>query len=73
LESEALAIAERIASLSLPVVMKVKEAVNRAYESSLTEGLLFERREFHSTFGLEDQKEGMRAFVAKRPPAFKNR
>ena len=53
--------------------MKVKEAINRAYESSLAEGLLFERREFHSTFGLEDQKEGMRAFVEKRKPEFKNR
>ena len=73
LESEALAIAAKIASHSLPIVMKVKEAINRAYESSLSEGLLFERREFHSTFALDDQKEGMRAFVGKRPPAFKNR
>jgi len=70
---EALAVAAKIASHSLPVVMKVKEAVNRAYESSLSEGLLFERREFHSTFALDDQKEGMRAFVEKRKPAFKNR
>jgi len=54
-------------------VMKVKEAINRAYELSLSEGLLFERREFHSTFALDDQKEGMRAFVDKRPPVFKNR
>src|SRR5438105_2525333 len=67
LEAEALAVAAKIASLSVPVVMKVKEAINRAYESSLSEGLLFERREFHSTFALEDQKEGMRAFVEKRP------
>src|SRR5256886_4699294 len=73
LESEALALAAKIASHSLPVVMKVKEAINRAYESSLSEGLLFERREFHSTFALDDQKEGMRAFVDKRPPVFKNR
>jgi enoyl-CoA hydratase len=73
LESEALALADKIASFSLPVVMKIKEAINRAYESSLAEGLLFERREFHSTFGLDDQKEGMRAFVAKRKPDFKNR
>jgi len=73
LESESLALADKIASFSLPVVMKVKEAINRAYESSMSEGLLFERREFHSTFGLDDQKEGMRAFVAKRKPAFKNR
>jgi enoyl-CoA hydratase len=70
---ETMAIANQIASYSLPVVMKVKEAVNRAYESSLAEGLLFERREFHATFALDDQKEGMRAFVEKRKPAFKHR
>jgi enoyl-CoA hydratase len=70
---ETLAIATQIASYSLPVVMKVKEAVSRAYESSLAEGLLFERREFHATFALDDQKEGMRAFVEKRKPAFKHR
>ena len=73
LEEEALAMAAKIASFSLPVVLKIKEAVNRAYESSLAEGLLFERREFHGTFGLDDQKEGMRAFVEKRKPAFKHR
>ena len=73
LHAEALACAEKIAGFSLPVIMKIKEAVNRAYESSLSEGLLFERREFHSTFALDDQKEGMRAFVAKRKPAFRNR
>ena len=73
LEAEALALAAKIASHSLPVVMKVKEAINRAYEASLSEGLLFERREFHSTFALDDQKEGMRAFVGKRAPVFKNR
>ena len=70
---EVLAIATQIASFSLPVVMKVKEAVNRAYESSLAEGLLFERREFHATFALDDQKEGMRAFVEKRKPVFRHR
>jgi enoyl-CoA hydratase len=70
---ETMAIANQIASYSLPVVMKVKEAVNRAYESSLAEGLLFERREFHATFALDDQKEGMRAFVEKRKPAFKHK
>jgi len=70
---ETLALAAKIASYSLPVVLKIKEAINRAYESSLSEGLLFERREFHSTFGLEDQKEGMRAFVEKRKPDFKHR
>ena len=73
LEDEALAIAAKIASFSLPVVLKIKEAINRAFESSLAEGLLFERREFHATFGLDDQKEGMRAFVEKRKPAFKHR
>jgi enoyl-CoA hydratase len=70
---EALACAQKIAGFSLPVIMKIKESINRAYESSLTEGLLFERREFHSTFGLEDQKEGMRAFIAKKKPVFRNR
>jgi enoyl-CoA hydratase len=70
---ESLAVATRIAGFSLPVVLKVKEAINRAYESSLADGLLFERREFHSTFALEDQKEGMRAFIDKRKPGFKHR
>ncbi len=54
-------------------MLKIKEAINRAYESSLADGLLFERREFHSTFALDDQKEGMRAFVEKRKPDFKNK
>jgi enoyl-CoA hydratase len=70
---EALAVATKIAGYSLPVVLKVKEAINRAYESSLAEGLLFERREFHATFALDDQKEGMRAFVDKRKPEFKHK
>src|SRR5258706_4094963 len=73
LETEALAFAAKIASFSLPVVLKIKEAINRAYESSLAEGIRFERREFHATFALADQKEGMRAFVEKRKPAFKHR
>ncbi|MEO8347091.1 MAG: enoyl-CoA hydratase [Betaproteobacteria bacterium] len=73
LETEALAFAAKIASFSLPVVLKIKEAINTAYASSLAEGLKFERREFHATFSLEDQKEGMRAFVEKRKPAFKHR
>jgi enoyl-CoA hydratase len=73
LMEETMTIANTIASYSLPVVMKVKEAVNRAFESSLAEGLHFERREFHSTFALDDQKEGMRAFVEKRKPVFKHR
>jgi enoyl-CoA hydratase len=73
LEEEALAFAAKIASFSLPVVLKIKEAINRAYESSLAEGIKFERREFHATFALADQKEGMRAFVEKRRPVFKHR
>jgi enoyl-CoA hydratase len=73
LDDEALALAAKIASFSLPVVMKIKESINRAYESSLAEGLLFERREFHATFGLDDREEGMRAFVGKRKPSFKHR
>ena len=68
LETEAMAVANKIASHSLPVILKIKESINRAYESSLAEGLLFERREFHATFALDDQKEGMRAFVEKRKP-----
>jgi enoyl-CoA hydratase len=71
--SETLAAAEKIANFSLPVTMMIKECVNRAYESGLNEGLLFERRVFHSAFALEDQKEGMAAFVEKRKPAFKHR
>jgi len=70
---ETLAAAQIIASYSLPVVMMVKESVNRAYESSLAEGLLFERRTFHASFALEDQKEGMAAFTDKRKPVFRNR
>jgi len=73
LMEEAMAIAERIAGYSLPVVMMAKESINRAYETPLAEGVLFERRMFHSQFGLEDQKEGMAAFLAKRKPAFKNK
>lgn len=69
---EAIAAAQRIAGFSLPVVMMVKECINRVYESSLEEGLLFERRAFHAAFALSDQKEGMAAFVEKRKPAFKN-
>ncbi|ENO89212.1 enoyl-CoA hydratase [Thauera linaloolentis] len=70
LVDEALAAAETIAGFSLPVVMMIKESVNRAFESSLNEGLLFERRVFHSAFALKDQKEGMAAFVEKRKPEF---
>ena len=69
---EALTAAQTIASFSLPITMMIKESVNRAFESSLTEGLLFERRVFHSSFALKDQKEGMAAFLAKRKPVFKH-
>lgn len=70
---EALAMAEVIAGYSLPVVMMIKESINRAFEGSLSEGLLFERRLFHSAFALEDQKEGMAAFLEKRRPSFRGR
>lgn len=70
LDDEALATALVIASMSLPSVMAAKEAVNRAYESTLTEGVLFERRSFHSLFATRDQKEGMGAFLEKRKPNF---
>jgi enoyl-CoA hydratase len=73
LMDEALAVAEKIASYSAPVVMMIKESINRAYETSLAEGTLFERRVFQSQFSLEDQKEGMAAFVEKRKPSFKHR
>ena len=70
---EAVATANAIASFSLPAVMMAKEAINRAYEAPLSEGMLFERRLFHSLFATEDQKEGMAAFVEKRAPRFKHR
>jgi enoyl-CoA hydratase len=70
---EALAAATVIAGFSAPSVMMAKEAVNRAYEMPLAEGLLFERRLFHSLFATADQKEGMAAFVEKRPPDFSHR
>ena len=70
---EAVETAAKIATFSQPVVMMAKEAVNRAFETSLAEGLRFERRLMHSMFALEDQKEGMSAFVEKRKPDFKNR
>jgi len=71
--SEAVKIAERVAAMSRPIAMMVKEAVNRAYETTLAEGVRFERRLFHSTFATEDQKEGMAAFIDKRKPSFRNR
>jgi enoyl-CoA hydratase len=70
---EALDAATIIASFSLPAVLMAKESVNRAYETTLAEGVHFERRMFHSLFATEDQKEGMAAFVAKRKPDFKHR
>jgi len=73
LMDEALAVADKVASMSRPIAMMVKEAVNRAFETTLAEGVRFERRLFHSTFATEDQKEGMAAFIAKRKPALRNR
>ncbi len=73
LMEEALKAAARIADMSLPAVMMNKEAVNRAYETTLQEGLRFERRVFHSLFAFDDQKEGMAAFSDKRSPDFRNR
>jgi enoyl-CoA hydratase len=70
---ETMKIAETIASLSLPSVLAAKEAVNRAQETSLSEGLRFERRVFHALFATQDQKEGMTAFIAKRPAKFNNK
>jgi enoyl-CoA hydratase len=72
LMDEALKAAETIASMSLPSVMLAKEAINRAFETTLAEGNRFERRVFHSLFATKDQKEGMAAFVEKRAPKFTN-
>jgi enoyl-CoA hydratase len=73
LVEEAMKVAETIASMSLPSVLGAKEAVNRAFETSLAEGVRFERRVFHALFATADQKEGMGAFVAKRPAKFLNK
>jgi enoyl-CoA hydratase len=73
LMTEAMKAADTIAAMSLPSVMVAKEAVNRAFEVSLAEGVAFERRVFHALFATEDQKEGMAAFVEKRLPKFKHR
>lgn len=70
---DALATAATIAGMSLPIVMMAKEAVNAAFESTLTSGVRFERRLFHSTFATDDQTEGMAAFIEKRAPKFTNR
>ncbi|MDQ0124842.1 enoyl-CoA hydratase [Pseudomonas lini] len=73
LRNEALALAAKMAGFSQPVVALAKECVNRAFESSLSEGVLYERRMAYVTFGTEDQSEGLAAFVEKRPPQFKHR
>jgi len=73
LMDEAMKAANKICALSRPIVMMTKEAVNRSYETTLAEGILFERRLFHSTFATEDQKEGMAAFAEKREAVFKHR
>ncbi len=73
LMDEAMKAAAKVASLSRPAVLMAKEAVNRAYETTLAEGIRFERRMFHASFAMEDRKEGMEAFVDKRKPAWKNR
>jgi len=70
---EAIKTAETIASMSLPIAMMAKETINRSYETTLAEGIRFERRVFHSMFATEDQKEGMAAFSDKRKPAFNDR
>jgi enoyl-CoA hydratase/carnithine racemase len=73
LMSEAMKAAETIAAKSIPIVMMTKESINRAYETTLAEGIRFERRVFHSMFATDDQKEGMAAFGEKRKPEFKDR
>ena len=73
LVDEAMGAASAIAAMSLPAAMMIKESVNRAFETPLTEGLRDERRQFYSTFATRDQKEGMAAFLEKRRPAFENR
>jgi enoyl-CoA hydratase len=73
LVEEALRTAAAIASMSLPIAMQIKDCINSAYESTLTEGVKFERRNFHAAFATHDQKEGMAAFIEKRQANFKNR
>ncbi|SDH47277.1 enoyl-CoA hydratase [Sinosporangium album] len=70
---EAMSVADTIAGMSLPIAMMAKEAVNRAFETTLAEGVRFERRVFHAIFATADQKEGMAAFVEKRKPSFQHR
>jgi enoyl-CoA hydratase len=71
--AEALAIGEQLCGLGMPSVMLAKDAVNRSFETGLTEGIAYERRVFHALFGTADQREGMDAFLAKRKPEFKHR
>jgi len=73
LMQEALATAQTIASYSLPMIMMIKESINQAFETTLSQGVLFERRLFYATFATSDQKEGMQAFLEKRRPVFKHR
>jgi enoyl-CoA hydratase len=73
LQTAALKLATQIATYSLPALMAIKESVNRAFEASLTEGILFERRELHARFASEDAHEGMHAFLGKRKPEFRHR
>jgi enoyl-CoA hydratase len=73
LQATALKLATQIAAYSLPALMAIKESVNRAFEGSLSEGILFERRELHARFASEDAHEGMKAFLNKRPPVFQHR
>ena len=73
LKAEAIKVAGEIAGMSLPITMMAKECVNRAYQSTLSEGVLFERRVFHSAFATDDQSEGMQAFIDKRKADFKHR
>jgi enoyl-CoA hydratase len=72
LMTEVMSAAQTISEMSLPILMMVKESINAAYETSLSEGIHLERRLFHSAFATEDQKEGMAAFIEKRPAKFKN-
>jgi len=73
LVDEAVGTAQHIASMSRPAVLLAKEAVNRSFETSLSEGIRFERRLFHAAFATDGQKEGMTAFVEKRPATYNNR
>ena len=72
LHDEAMKVADKIANLSQHAVMMIKEAINRGFATTLAEGTRFERGQFYSLFATEDQKEGMAAFIEKRPPVFKN-